>query len=308
MRNSEKRLRPLFGRAEAMVGRLGFNTACLPNRPLAECLRLGREQGLRGVEILSFADYRHSMGELAGMYFDRLSGDQKSQLMGLVAPFEHLSVHAPFWDIEQFSPNPGIRDESRRQLIESVRVAGELGASTITTHISPKKSHELGEYRGEVLDFYRELGDVAAESAVTVTIETGFPVPIEEFAALVHDIGHEAVGANVDVGHLRGIMSAERKASAEAAAIYNNLLSAHLRTLGPKVYHMHLHDIRPSDFRDHRTPGSGLIDYHRLMAELLAMDYRGLMVFELEEPDDVSELGRALRLVADAIRDAARRG
>lgn len=296
---------PMAQRAETMIGRLGFNTACLPNRPLAECLRLGREQGLRGVELLSFADYRHSMGDLAGMYFDRLTEGQQAELVALTEPFDHLSVHAPFWDIEPFSPNPGIRDESRRQLVETARMAGKLGASTVTTHISPKKSHELREYRDEVLAFYRELGDVAAAAGVTVTIETGFPVGIEEFAALVHDIDHPAVGANVDVGHLRGIMSPEQKTSPEAATIYNGLLHAHLRAVGARVYHMHLHDIRPSDFRDHRTPGSGILDYRALMARMLEMDYHGLMVFELEEPDDVAELGRSRELVAGAIRAAA---
>ncbi|HUS81361.1 MAG TPA: sugar phosphate isomerase/epimerase family protein, partial [Armatimonadota bacterium] len=280
-------------RAEAMIGRIGFNTASLPNRPLPEAVALGAEMGFAGVELLSFADYRHSQGDLAGLYFDRITDRQREELLAMVEPFEHLSVHAPFWDIEQFSPNPGIREESRRQIGETVRVSAELGASTVTTHVSPKKSHELWEYRDEVVDYYRRLGELAGEVGITVTIETGFPVGIEPFASLIHDIGHEAVGANVDVGHLRGIMTAEQKASPEAGAIYNDLLRQHVLSLGPRLYHMHLHDIRPSDFRDHRGAGSGIIDYPALMRLMLETDYRGLMVFEIEEPDDAEQLRRS---------------
>ncbi|MCD6362299.1 MAG: sugar phosphate isomerase/epimerase [Armatimonadetes bacterium] len=292
-------------RAEAMIGRLGYNTACLPNRPLTECMSLGLELGLRGVELLSFADFRNSMGDLAGLYFDRLTDEQKAELIELTEPFDNLSIHAPFWDMLPFSPNPGVAEEARRQLRETLRMAGEIGASTVTTHVTPRTGYQWEEYRGDVVEFYSELGDVAAESGVTVTIETGFPMAVDEFASLVHDINHEAVGANVDVGHLRGNMSAEEKASSEAGDIYNELLAAHISSLGEKIYHMHLHDIRPSDFRDHRTPGAGLLDYPRLIRRLLDMDYTGLLVMELDEPDGLTELARGREFLVGTISAVA---
>ncbi len=287
-----------------MIDRLGFNTACLHGLPLAECVRLGLDTGLRGVELLSFADHRNAMGDIAGMFFDRMTPEQKSELIALTEPFDNVSIHAPFWDMQPVSPNPGLRDETRRQLRETLRMAGEIGASTVTTHIIPKSGYQWDEYRAEVVDCYRELGDVAAEAGVTVTIETGFPVAIEEFASLVHDIGHDAVGANVDVGHLRGIMSAEEKAAPDAAETYNDLLAAHIESLGAKMYHMHLHDIRPADFRDHRTPGDGILDYPRLLAQLLAMDYPGLLVLELDEPEGLTQLHRATEFMFEAIARA----
>ena len=291
-------------RAEAMIGRLGFNTACLPNRTFEETVELGRGLGFTGVELLSFADYRHTQGDLAGFYFDRLTEEQKQGLAEHITPFENVSAHAPFWDIAPFSPNPGIREESRRQLKLGTRALAELGGSTITTHVIPKMGYELDEYRQEILDFYRELGDVAAEAGVTVTIETCFPVEVPVFAALVLDVDHPAVGANVDVGHLRAAVSAKEKASAEAPAIYNDILAAHVESLGEKVYHMHLHDIRQEDFRDHHTVGSGFLDYPRLMRQMLGLDYEGLLVFELEEPDDVAALAESREVTIAAIRQA----
>jgi len=295
----------MAARAEALIARVGFNTASLPNRPLAEAARIGRELGFTGIEILAFADYRHSQGDLAGAYFDRLSAEARALLGEVVSGFEHVSIHAPFWEIAPFSPNPGIREESRRQLRASVAVGASLGASTITTHVTPRPSYELAEYRDDVLAFYRELGEVAAGGGVTVTIETGFPREIEEFAALIHDIDRPAVGANIDVGHLRALLTPEQQRSAEAAALYADLLMRHVRSLGAKVFHLHVHDIRASDFRDHREFGAGILDLTPIFRRLLESDYGGLANFELEEPDDVEALARSRERLAAVIRAAA---
>ncbi len=292
-------------RADDLVDRIGFNTASLANRPLAEAARIGRELGFAGIELLSFADYRHSCGDLAGLYFDRLTAEERDTLERVIAPFEHVSVHAPFWDIAPFSPNPGIRDESRRQLRDTTAVSASLGASTVTTHVVARHGYQWPEYRDDVIGLYGELGDLAAEREITVTIETGFPREIDEFTALIHDIDHPAVGANVDVGHLRGLMTPEQQQSGDAAATYNDLLARHIDSLGAKVIHLHLHDTRRSDFRDHREYGTGIIDLTPVFRRLLELDYRGLANFELEEADAVGALRRSRERVIDAIRAAA---
>ncbi len=295
----------MAARAEALIGRVGFNTASLPDRPLAEAARIGRELGFAGIELLAFADYRHSQGDLAGAYFDRLSAAERALLEEVVSGFEHVSVHAPFWEIAPFSPNPGIREESRRQLRAAVEVGASLGASTITTHVTPRPSYEFSEYRDEVIAFYRELGEAAAGCGVTVTIETGFPRGIEEFAALIHDIDRPAVGANIDVGHLRGLLTPEQQRSAQAPALYADLLMRHVRSLGAKIFHLHLHDIRAADFRDHREFGSGILNLTPMFRALLEIDYRGLANFELEEPDAVEALARSRERLMVVIRAAA---
>lgn len=292
-------------RAEALIARVGFNTASLPNRPLAEAARIGRELDFAGIELLAFADYRHSQGDLAGAYFDRLTAAERALLDEVAASFQHMSVHAPFWEIAAFSPNPGIREESRRQLMAAVQVGASLGASTITTHVTPRPGYELAEYHGDVVAFYRELGTVAEDHAVTVTIETGFPRGIEEFAALIHDIDRPAVGANIDVGHLRGLLTPEQQRSLEAPALYADLLMRHVESLGAKILHLHVHDIHASDFRDHREFGSGILDLTPVFRRLLAIDYAGLANFELEEPDAVEALARSRERLAAVIRAAA---
>ena len=72
--------------------------------------------------------------------------------------------------------------------------------------------------------------------------------------------------------------------------------------LGSKIQHFHLHDVRQVDWRDHRTAGSGIIDYDRLFTFLSEMNYEGAFTFELEEVDIESALEASKRFV-DALMD-----
>ncbi|MFW5867932.1 MAG: sugar phosphate isomerase/epimerase family protein [Armatimonadota bacterium] len=289
---------------DELIASIGFNTASLPDRPLDEALATGRTIGLRCVELLAFEGYHHTAGELAGLFFDELSAPERENLAQQVGDFERVAVHAPFWDTLPFTPNPATRAASRAQLRRTIEVTGEIGAETVTTHVIPRAGRELSYFRADVLDFYRELGDVAADAGVTVTIETGYPQAIDEFAGLIAEIDHPAVGANVDVGHLRGLLSEEQRAPSAIADAYNALLARHLRSLGGRIYHMHLHDVRPAGVRDHRECGTGIIDYEATFGYLLEIGYEGMMTFELEEPRAEDALRRSHGVIVEAIRSA----
>jgi sugar phosphate isomerase/epimerase len=62
--------------------------------------------------------------------------------------------------------------------------------------------------------------------------------------------------------------------------------------------HFHIHDVRGSDFRDHRALGAaeagGVIDFPRLVPLVRRIDYGGLWILELEEPDREGALRRSL--------------
>jgi sugar phosphate isomerase/epimerase len=71
--------------------------------------------------------------------------------------------------------------------------------------------------------------------------------------------------------------------------------------LGERIYHVHLHDVRPTDWRDHRAPGRGLIDWPRLFAALVDLRYPDLLSFELEEPDPIQALQESKAFVESLI-------
>jgi sugar phosphate isomerase/epimerase len=285
-------------------GRLGLNTACLPGRPITDAARLGRQLGFRAIELLAFAGYTHSMGELAGFYFDLLSSAERDELRRMVAPFDHVSLHAPFIDIALLAPNPGVRAEALRQVEVAIGATAFLGGSTVTAHACAKHGRTLEEYWDDMVTTFRALGDRAGEAGVTLTVETGHPTGVETFARLIHDIAHPAVGANIDVGHLVGYLPAELRGTEEGAARYRRLLIEQLDALGDKVFHFHLHDVRLSDFRDHRGVGRGFLDFGAIMEWCRNAKYGGLWVLELEEPDAVEAVRESKALLESLGRDS----
>lgn len=276
-----------------LSARLGFSSASLAGYSLAEACLAGRDLGFEVVEFLGFGGYCHSLGELDGFYFERLSDQERADLRQLAAPFAAVSTHAQFFELPMLSPNPALRETSLRQLEIAIEAVAFLGGALTVTHAAPKATHTLEQSWPELVALYRHLGDRAAAQGVRVTIETCFPPRVDDFARLIHDIDHPAVGANVDVGHLTPNVPAEIRGTPDEGPFYNDLLEQHLRSLGPKLYHFHLHDVRAGDLRDHRACGRGIIDYARLLRVAAELDYAGVFVFELEEPDRVEALAES---------------
>ncbi len=282
--------------------KLGFSSACFAEKTLAEAAETGLAMGFRTYEMLAFDGYRHSQGTLRGFYFDRMTDAEKEALREVAAQFDHVSSHAPFMDVSPFAPNPAMREAAQRQLEVAIEGMAYLGGSTTTTHVIPKQIYPFSEFKHEVVELYRRLGDLAGELGVTVTCETCYPGPVDEFADMVWSIDHPAVGANVDVGHLVGIIPADLRGTEEGVALYNDTLEAHVRSLGEKLLHFHLHDIAVADFRDHKAAGRGFLDYERLFGVIAEIGYEGLFVFELEEPDFVPALEESKARIETAMR------
>lgn len=76
-----------------------------------------------------------------------------------------------------------------------------------------------------------------------------------------------------------------------------------VRRLGAKVAILHLHDNRHGDFRDHRAPGRGIIEFPRLMRALDGIGFRGPMVLEFEEPDMLDALREGREFPGAVVRD-----
>jgi sugar phosphate isomerase/epimerase len=280
--------------------RLGFSTASLARTSLADACRLGLELGFKTIEFLGFDGYCHSQGPLAGFYFEHMAEGEREELRDLAAQFKHISTHAQFFELPLLSPNPSLREAAVRQLEIAIEAVAYLGGTTTVTHAGLKATHSLEESWEELVALYRRLGDQATERGARVTIETCFPARVDDFARLIHDIDHPAVGANVDVGHLTSQVPPEVKGTPEEGSFYNDLLEQHLRSLGDKLYHFHLHDVRAGDLRDHRACGRGIIDYARLLRVAAEIDYAGVFVFELEEPDQVKALAESRQCLVSA--------
>lgn len=281
--------------------RIGLSVASLPNRTLHEAIEQGRAMGFRAVELLAFDGARHSIGTLSGFWFDRMSDVDRRRLADAVADFSCVSVHAPFLALQPFTHNPGIRDESLRQLRTAIEATAFLGGSVTVMHVNSRSYLTIRDYWQDAVSTLRGLADCAAEHGVRVGVETGYPNSVDDFCGLIEEAGHPNLGACVDVGHVVAYLPAELRGTTEGVARCNDLLMQIVSRLRNKVVSFHLHDVRASDFRNHRAAGRGIVDFPRLLKHLSAA-WDGPLMFELEEPDVEAALMESRRHIVRALQ------
>jgi len=283
------------------------NTACFPDTPLPDALTHAQEMGFRCIELLAFDGARHSQGALAGFWFDRMTDREKQDLAEATASFQHIAVHLPFFELPLFAYDAEMRSFCEGRIGTGLDGAAYLGAGVAVIHAYARPGMACRDYWPLMLDAFRRLSDRAAEGNVRLAVETGFPNTIQDFADLVFDVDRANFGATLDVGHIRSYrdhgVTPEAYGTPESAARYNDCLTAILTRLGERIFHIHLHDVRATDWRDHRAPGRGLIDWPRLFTALAALPYPHLLSFELEEPQPLQALQESKVFVESLIRD-----
>jgi len=125
-------------------------------------------------------------------------------------------------------------------------------------HCLPPRGMTLAAAWDELVRLFRRWGDRAAAGRFRLAIETGYPGSIAEFVKLIQDIGHDQVGATIDVGHqihyaeFRKRYPGKIPATPEAIRAYNDLMHELIDRLGRKLIHFHVHDIDPAVWREHK--------------------------------------------------------
>lgn len=286
---------------------IGMNTASMAGWSLDAALAHGVEAGLGAIELLGFTGARHSQGDLAGAYFDQLSEAERASLAEATGRYCIKAVHASFSDIPLFTHNREVAELAEAQIRDSIRLVALMGGGAVVVHPNAKRSFDPAEYRQEMLDTFRRLGDAAGEVGAKIAIENmpdGFPETADKFCALVWNVDHPAVGSCLDTGHVFGMVPHEKRRTAEGNALLSATVASMAETLGEKLFHVHIHDVRPHDWRDHREVGSGVIDYAPLFAVLTRIGYAGALSLEMEEPDRTGAIARSVSRIRGFI-DAA---
>ena len=270
-------------------GNLGASTASLANYSLLDAVAKIRDLGFETIELLAFDGARHSVGNLAGFWFNRMSESEKAVLRRSLQGFKHIATHLPFIDIPLFSHNPDMAQFCRQHLKMSIEGSAYFGATAAAVHVHPRSSFKFSEYWDQMIATFRDLGDHAAKYGVKLGIETGCPNTINEYTRLILDVDHPFVGGLIDVGHCFFYSDVVRRpaerGTPDAVQRGNDCLNRIVEVLDAKALHFHLHDVRQKDWRDHRAVGRGIIDFPRLFATLKRIKYEGLLTFELEEMD-----------------------
>ncbi|QEF94422.1 sugar phosphate isomerase/epimerase [Methanothermobacter sp. KEPCO-1] len=176
--------------------RLGFSTLALFMEPMENILEKAEEDGFQLLEILC-----------EGPYWPRRLLEDGAALEVFESFDLEILLHAPTIDLNPGSMNQGVREETERQMIETVELASRIGATTVTTH--PGLVHRREErIRNAALKFaaetLRNCVAHAEDSSVRFSVENmpgrfsylcNSPSELEEFS--------EECGSyvTVDVGH-----------------------------------------------------------------------------------------------------------
>ena len=184
---------------------------------------------------------------------------------------------------------PAVRREMLAHLERVCRVAAGLGATRLV--FGSPRNRDPGdlpadEARSIAVDFFGELGDVAARHGATIALEPNparygsrFMLDSRETAAVVRAVDHDAIGLQLDLGACR----------------INGESDAVLDAVGDLVRHVHVSD-------PDLVPVRALDAPHPGFARRLNARWPGLVAaVEMLPPDGPRPLEALERAVADAV-------
>jgi sugar phosphate isomerase/epimerase len=184
------------------------------------------------------------------------------------------SLHADMRDLNIVSRNPGIRDESVRQVIEAVRSAAEIEARFVTIHpghASSSKDPREG-YLDEHADSIGRICAVAGSMGLRVALENMEPQRLAlattwaDLAALLGKVSSPYLGLAIDIAHMYRLPPAEADLLLEKA---DPVINAHVSDASATAAHLIL--------------GEGDYDFGA-RARQLARRYSGPIVVEGNDP------------------------
>ena len=245
---------------------------------LIDAIPILADQGVTAVEI----------GVDFPQYFDHRDAFELQRLMLELAScgVRTHSVHAPFgpsYDIS--SPDDEVHERGVEALIDSIQLAGVLGANTVIVHASDIATNGRSRRFDRARGVLREVGVVAKESGVIMALENLPPDHVghtpDEILALLEGTDSESVALCFDSGH------------ANLSGHFTRFVDALL----PYAVTTHLHDNDGKEDQ-HRFPGEGTIDWRGFAAAYRALNCKASIMLECKPPEDVlwSEAFHRLRL------------
>jgi sugar phosphate isomerase/epimerase len=301
------------GRARAKaslnIGQLTASTASFAGMSLLECFEAAQRLKFGGVEILTFSNGKHSVGAIPGAVVSELSAEDRRKALASLRGFRHITTHLPFYGQYPAALDPAKREITLQTLRTAIEDSGYWGASVATIHAMIEPGRTYAESRADLVSVLRGLGDHAAKHKLRLGVENGAggPNTVDGYLDLVREVNHPAVGGTVDTGHVIAYKSDLKVPAAEYSSPsgmkrYNDVLLEVVKGLGPKLFHFHVDDVKATTWREHRSLGTGIVDWRRLLGFLSDTGYTGLFALELEETPPVDSAATSREFFAQILR------
>jgi sugar phosphate isomerase/epimerase len=254
---------------------IGVSTFCVLFSSWRQAVELLLAEGCEAIELFGDAPQAH---------FAALDGDDRRELKLLTRGCE-LSLHAPTFEINIASANPGARAEAVRQYREAVRLAADIGATRVVVHEGHMSYWKLSraDARQAAVDGLRQVLESARQEGVTIALEnTNFGKfamldTWQEWLALARDLNDPALRLTLDTGH---------------AQIAGWNIPEVIRALAPQIAQIHISDNHGS-MDDHLILGDGVVDWTALAQTVRETGCRATWILEAGPLASVEELRTA---------------
>lgn len=202
-----------------------------------------------------------------------------------------VTVHAPSGDINLSSSNQGIRRESFRQVQETIRLAGELGALAVTIHPGRLSSmRETGEKQiGWMEEAFIRLAEQAEREQVVIGMENMELRPKEIYTSI------ESMNRLLDLhsGACSGL-------TLDFAHLYTVDREMTLSELRHRICNVHISQCVGGKAHFGLTAEGGEISVKACIEKLRKIRYEGTVVIEAKDSGSLEAARNNLRLLKAA--------
>lgn len=270
---------------------IGLSTGCFYQQNILDCLASVRASGFSMIEICSSPAHLD--------YHDRAAVEAAAAKIHELG-MEAYSFHAPFSDqIDIASQDATQSAAAVSEILLAAEAAALLKVHYFVIHPGPEFSNEIsaGERLARMENVVASLNTVAArcrELGIMCVLENKLPHLLfgntSDILWILDAISTSEIGACLDTGH-----------ATIAGDIFTLLhkLAGHLRLI-----HAHDNDGH-SDI--HRTPGDGVIDWEKLLRDLVQAQFHGAFILELSSEQDMEATLAKARRGRQFLRALARR-
>jgi sugar phosphate isomerase/epimerase len=271
--------------------KLAFSTNAFKNYSLKESIRLIREIGYEGVEILCDVPHAYPpcLDEEDILSIQEIISKNNIEISNLNAftLYAITDVYHPSW----IESDKQLRELRIQHTINCLRLAKKIGAKNISTEPggpievgndnkynnndfknntdNKRSSYDLEALQEFFVNGIARTSKVAEEYGVKILVE---PEPglllqnSEQFLKFIKNINSRYVGLNFDMGHFFCVREDP------AALIYN---------LAEHIGHFHLADIAHTRVHNHLIPGQGSVDFASIFKAISEINYQGFITVEL---------------------------
>ncbi len=180
---------------------------------------------------------------------DRFSFSDFSNIAALLHKHSRtITLHAPFDDMSPGSPDPAIRDVTRKRFEQTLQLVPLFKPKTVVCHANYEKkrySYFRNLWIEKSLDMWSWLGACLNEEGAQLMLENVFEDSPDDIQILFERLEAHNVGFCLDIGH--------------QAAFSRTSLIEWMDALEPYLKQLHLHDNFCED-DDHMGLGQGKID------------------------------------------------